>query len=152
MSSGMFRGKESSNRIKISYLVQDLLNFGVLGSLWLWGGAGGWGMSGGICRHVGCPYIHAHTCACTHTCIYVYRNCKWPLTWRHPCLSCLTYMWVCAYMHVCACVCMVHPSTHTHTHPQTNPPTCQPPRGTPRISQNSITLELIKIIQFCLKI
>ena len=27
-------------------------------------------------------------------------------------------------------------------------PTCQPPRGDPRISQNSITLELIKIIQF----
>ena len=36
--SGMFRGKESSNRIELSRLVQDLLNFGVLGSLWLWGG------------------------------------------------------------------------------------------------------------------
>ena len=36
----MFRGKESSNRIKLSRLVQDLLNFGVLGSLRLsgWGG------------------------------------------------------------------------------------------------------------------
>ena len=34
----MFRGKESSNRIELSQLVQDLLNFGVLGSLWLWGG------------------------------------------------------------------------------------------------------------------
>ena len=29
MSSEMFRGKESSNRIKLSRLVQDLLNFGV---------------------------------------------------------------------------------------------------------------------------
>ena len=38
MSSGMFRGKESSNRIELSQLVQDLLNFGVLGSLRLWGG------------------------------------------------------------------------------------------------------------------
>ena len=37
MSSGMFRGKESSNRIELSQLVQDLLNFGVLGSLRLWG-------------------------------------------------------------------------------------------------------------------
>ena len=44
----MFRGKESSNRIEISRLVQDLLNFGVFGSLRLWGGAGGWGVSGGI--------------------------------------------------------------------------------------------------------
>ena len=41
----MFRGKESSNRIELSRLVQDLLNFGVLGSLRLlgWGGVGGWG-------------------------------------------------------------------------------------------------------------
>ena len=36
----MFRGKESSNRIELSRLVQDLLNFGVLGSLQLWG----WGL------------------------------------------------------------------------------------------------------------
>ena len=41
----MFRGKESSNRIELSRLVQDLLNFGVLGSLrlwgWVYGGGGG---------------------------------------------------------------------------------------------------------------
>ena len=45
----MFRGKESSNRIELSRLVQDLLNFGVSGSLWLWGG-GRWvgGASGGM--------------------------------------------------------------------------------------------------------
>ena len=36
----MFRGKESSNRIGLSRLVKDLLNFGVLGSLRL--GGGGW--------------------------------------------------------------------------------------------------------------
>ena len=41
----MFRGKESSNRIELSRLVQDLLNFGVLGSLQLWG-CRGW-MDGG---------------------------------------------------------------------------------------------------------
>ena len=35
MSSGVFRGKDSSNKIDLSRLVQDLLNFGVLGSLWL---------------------------------------------------------------------------------------------------------------------
>ena len=57
----MFRGKESSNRIELSQLVQDLLNFGVLGSLWLWGGAGGWGFWG----HGGSP--HACICKCMHT-------------------------------------------------------------------------------------
>ena len=51
MSSGMFRHKESSNRIKLSRLVQDLLNFGVSGSLRLWGWVGGvgvwgWGVGG----------------------------------------------------------------------------------------------------------
>ena len=44
-------------------------------------------------------------------------------------------------------VCGGHPlTTPTHIHPPL------PPRGTPRISQNSIALELIKIFQFCLKI
>ena len=41
MSSGMFRGKESSNRIELSQLVQDLLNFSVFGFLQLLG-VGGW--------------------------------------------------------------------------------------------------------------
>ena len=47
----MFRGKESSNRIELSQLVQDLLNFGVSGSLRLWGwgrvGVWGWVYGGG---------------------------------------------------------------------------------------------------------
>ena len=37
----MFRGKESSNRIELSRLVQELLNFGVSGSLRLWEVGGG---------------------------------------------------------------------------------------------------------------
>ena len=60
----MFRGKESSNRIELSRLVQDLLNFGVLGSLRLWGwgvGVWGWGVVGGA------PYTHAHAHARMHT-------------------------------------------------------------------------------------
>ena len=59
----MFRGKESSNRIELSRLVQDLLNFGVLGSLRLWGG-GRW--VGGIWGHGGYPHTHAHACVHTH--------------------------------------------------------------------------------------
>ena len=60
----MFRGKESSNRIKLSQLVQDLLNFGVSGSLWLWG----WGVVGGAphtCAHA-CTHMHMHVHTHTH--------------------------------------------------------------------------------------
>ena len=58
----MFGGKESSNRIELSRLVQDLLNFGVLGSLWLWGwGVGVWG--GGW---LGVPHTDVHMHARTH--------------------------------------------------------------------------------------
>ena len=117
----MFRGKESSNRIELSRLVQDLLNFGVLGSLQLWGGGrwvgghlGAWGVS---------PHTQAHTC--THTHLYMYRNCKWPPTWRHPCLACLTCMYVCVCMHAC----MGHPPAHIHTQPHPHPPIHHPPRG-----------------------
>ena len=52
----MFRGKESLNRIELSRLVQDLLNFGVSGSLRLWG----WGVV------EGCPHTCAHARACMH--------------------------------------------------------------------------------------
>ena len=79
MSSGVLRGKESSNRIKLSQLVQDLLNFGILGSLWLWGGgrweAGCLGASGGmegVPTHV---HMHAHTCMHMYTCIEIANGC-----------------------------------------------------------------------------
>ena len=72
----MFRGKESLNRIELSRLVQDLLNFAVLGSLRLWGG-GRW-VGGGCQGHLGAWGVsptHTHACACTHmhihTCIHV---------------------------------------------------------------------------------
>ena len=67
----MFRGKESSNRIELSRLVQDLLNFGVLGSLRLtgWGGGWmGWGVVGWGWGYLGgAPYTRAHACTCVHT-------------------------------------------------------------------------------------
>ena len=64
MSSEMFRGKESSNRIELSRLVQDLLNFAVLGSLRLWGW-GGW-VDGGVGWLGGAPHTHAHARTCMH--------------------------------------------------------------------------------------
>ena len=65
----MFRGKESSNRIELSRLVQDLLNFGVLGSLWLWGlggvdGGGRW--LGGAPHMCTCMHMQTHTCMHIH--------------------------------------------------------------------------------------
>ena len=54
-------------------------------------GAGGWGVSGGIWGHGG---VSPHACTHMHAHVYMYRNCKWPPTWRHPCWSCLTCMCV----------------------------------------------------------
>ena len=131
----MFRGKESSNRIELSRLVQDLLNFGVLGSLRLWGG-GRWvgghlGAWGGVPTHT---HMHAHTRTCTHAHLYMYRNCKWLPTWRHPCLACLTCMCVHAYVCVCMHVCMGHLPTHPYPphhpiHPSATPPGGGPPES-----------------------
>ena len=136
MISGMFRGKESLNRIELSRLVQDLLNFGVWAPCGSGEGAGGWGHLGawrGVPTHM---HMHVHACTCTHAHLYMYRNCKWPPTWRHPCLACLTCMCVCACMCACVCMraCMGHPPTHPYSPPplSTHPP---PPRGwTPGIT------------------
>ena len=62
----MFRGKESSNRIGLSRLVKDLLNFGVLGSLRL-GGWGGWVDGGGGWLGDAPTHVHTHARARTHT-------------------------------------------------------------------------------------
>ena len=67
----MFRGKESSNRIELSRLVQELLKFGIWGSLRLWGGGRGvggcLGVSGGMGGVPTCTHMHAHARTCTHT-------------------------------------------------------------------------------------
>ena len=59
----MFRDKESLNRIELSRLVQELLKFGVLGSLQLWGG-GRW--VGGIWGHLAAWGVSPHACTCMH--------------------------------------------------------------------------------------
>ena len=152
----MFRGKESSNRIELSRLVQDLLNFGVLGSLrlwgwgWVFGGGGGWGVPH---THV---HTHAHARTCTHTHAHMVNmiiSCKWlpPLGESLGIPYDVIRTCTCVHMCVCACMCtcvggtLSPPPTHIHPAP--------PPRGgTPGINQNSIALELIKIFQFRLKI
>ena len=66
-------------------------------------------------------------------------------------LSCLLRIQVCARMcvHVRACVGVA--PTHSHPHPPTQPPTNPPKGGNTQNSEISIRLELIKMIQFCLK-
>ena len=75
----MFRGKESLNRIELSQLVQELLKFGVLGSLQLWGGGrwvgGVWG-HGGVPHAYTCMHMHAHTCMHMYTCIEIANGCR----------------------------------------------------------------------------
>ena len=151
----MFRGKESSNRIELSRLVQDLLNFGVLGSLRLWGwwmdGDGGW---------LGVPpthmHMHAHTCTCTHAHAHVLNmiiSCKWPPPMGESLGISYDVICTCACVRVCACACMcmcVGGTLSPPPPPSNHPPT--PRGGTPGISQNSIALELIEIFQFRLKI
>ena len=151
----MFRGKESSNTIELSQIVQELLNFGVSGSLWL-GGGGGWMGVGGW--RWGCP-LHMCTSTCMHacTCMHIYTlnmiisiangSPHWGNPWEFPMMS-YTRRHACMCMHVHACAHVWGPPSH-HPHP-IHPPT--PQGGTPNISENSIALELIETFQFCLKI
>ena len=149
----MFRGKESSNRIELSQLVQELLNFGVFGFLWLLGVGlflgGGWG-GWGVPLHM-CTQMCMHACTCMHGKHGNFMQMATPLgeSLGIP----YDVIHTCMHMHMPAGTCMctwvgVCPLTTPNPHP--TPPT--PLGGTPRIIQNSIALELIEIFQFCLKI
>ena len=122
----MFRGKESSNRIELSQLVQDLLNFGVLGSLWLWGwGVGGWGGGG---WEVSPTHVHMHTHTCTRGKHDNFMQIATPIGGiPGNSLRCHTRMCAHACMHMHLHVGGVHPlTTPTPIHP---PP---PSKGDPR--------------------
>ena len=135
MSSEMFRGKESSNGMELSQLVQDLLNFGVSGSLRLWGVGGLYGGGGGW----GCP-PHMCTCMCMHMhthkhVVNMIISCKWLPPLGESLGIPYDVIHTCACMHVCACACMCmhvhvcggHPLITPHPHP----PTPTPQGGTP---------------------
>ena len=111
-----------------------------------WGmGVGGWGWV----WWVGAPHTHAQTCTCMHT--HVWHHKEFPgispmgatICMKLSCLPCM-------HVHVCACA-------HVWGVPPNHQPPLSSPHPTPRAAgnpkhQNSITLELIEIIQFCLKI
>ena len=93
-------------------------------------GGGASGVMGDVPTHM---HMHAHTGTCTHAHLYMYRNCKCPLTWRHPCLACLvclTCMCMCACMcaYMCMCVHAWDTPLHIHTHLHPHPPIHHPLR------------------------
>ena len=122
MSSGMFRSKESSNRIELSQLVQELLIL-VFQAPCSSGGWGGWGGVGwGMPPHM-CTCMHTH--ACTHTLVCMVNmiiSCKWlPKLGESMGIPYdVIRMCVCVHAHACAHVwgALPHhlppPSTHTH--------------------------------------
>ena len=131
----MFRGKESSNRIKLSRLVQELLKLGVLGSLRLWGG-GRWvggclGVSGGMGGVPTCTHTHAHARTRTHTHTHTCIELQMAASMEASMFS-MFNMHVRACVRACACVCMRtcmgHPPTHSYLPP---PPSIHlpPPQG-----------------------
>ena len=160
MGGEFFTDFKSSNGIEISWLVQALSNF-----YWFWGSTplGGWRMGAWGWEWVwvcgGCPmHTHTHTHACTHahTCML---NMLIMLNMDASMLAAICNFYTC--IHVCMCVCVHarvcacvggHPPMPPDA-PDSPPPTCPLPRaaGSPK-HQNSISPELIEIIQFCLKI
>ena len=124
MSSGMFRGKESSNRIELSRLVQELLNFGVFGFLCLLGVGGG---CLGVGDGWGCPHrcAHAHMHTHAHACmVNMVISCKWPPPLGESLGIPYDAIRLCMRMHACVCMCMWvgTPSHHPHLHPPTPNP------------------------------
>ena len=127
---------KSLSGIEISQSVQVLLNF-----YWFWESPLGVGDGERMpSTHV---HTHAHACMCTHTHTCIWHHREFPgippkgvaICMKLSCLPC---------MHV-----------HMYVgHPQPPPPSAHPHPtavGSPN-HQNSISLELIKIIRFCLKI
>ena len=120
------------------------------GGRWVDGGKGRYGCVWGCPMHV---HTHAHACTHAHTCMLNMLN---MLNMDASMLAA-----ICNSIHVCVCVCVrAHACVCMWGHPpcpkippDTPPLTCPLPRaaGSPK-HQISITLELIEIIQFCLKI
>ena len=154
------QGWESLHRFQIFKQNWNILNSSSAIEFWLipgihpprgWGD--GWmGVGGG--ERV--PPIHMHMHVHSHICTYdIIGNSQGFPQWGLPFAIeiIIVNMYMCMRVHACACACMCTcvGGTPNHSHP--HPPTPPHPRatGSPK-HQNSITLELIEIIRFCLKI
>ena len=116
------------------------------------GVVGGWMGVGGDER-VHPTHVHMHTHACTYDIIG--NPWDYPKSNRgghlHEITMFTTHACACVHVHACACMCTCVGGTPSHPHP--HPATPPSPRAAgSRKHQNSITLELIEIIRFCLKI
>ena len=116
------------------------------------GGGDGYGCVGKCPMHA-CTYTHVHahthTCTCMLNMINMDASMSVAICNFYTCI----HVHVCVCMHARACVCMWgHPPMPPDA-PRHPPPTCPLSKaaGSPK-HLISITLELIKIIQFCLKI
>ena len=151
----MFRGKDFSNRIELSWLVQDVLKFhcfgcypplgggGLVGGWvggwgcwwvvgWVDGGVGGWGWPPHTRTHA---RTHKHVHVCT---INMIISCKWLLPLGYP--IGIPY----DVIHTCICMCVHASVVVVATHPHPHLPTHPPLRGVPpQISKNSIKIERI---------
>ena len=119
-------------------------------------GDGRW-VDGGGGRHGcgGCPMhtcMHTHMYACMHTCTCMLNMLNMDASMLAAICNSI-HVCVCVCMHAHACVCIWGHPPFPQIPPDTHPPTCPLPRaaGSPK-HQISITLELIEIIRFCLKI
>ena len=147
MGGGVSTDFKSWNRIEISRLVQVLLNFE-----WFRGfPPAGWGG-----RWTGVEGAHTHAHACTHAHMHTHAydiigNSPVFPQWGRP----FAWNYHVYHTHVCMCVCVCMCTCVGGT--SQPPPTPIQPPPTPRAAgspkhQNSISLELIEIIWFCLKI
>ena len=134
---------KSSNRIELFWLVQVLSNFYWFQGSHPGGVAGGWiGVGAGMG-----VWEVSHACTCTHACTHA--CCKHD---KHVCLHVSGHLQISIHVYMC-----VHACVYVWGHPHMPPdaPTHLPPpqscTGSPK-HQNSISLELIEIIWFCLKI
>ena len=137
MSSGMFRGKESSNRIELSWLVQELSNFGVFGflrPLWVGGwvdGGGGWlGGAPHTCAHA-CTHTHVHTRTCMHGKHGNFMQMAAPIGFgKIPGIP-YDVILTCMHVHAYACMCTWVGCTLSPLSTPIHPPP-HPPEGGPR--------------------
>ena len=119
------------------------------GGRWVDGGGGWHGCVGG-CLMNACMHTHTHVCMHTCTCMLNMLNMDASMS------GAICNFYTCINVHVCVCV-QVRVCAHVWGNlpmpPDAPPPTCPLPRaaGSPKL-QNSISPELIEIIQFCLKI
>ena len=141
---------KSSNRIEFILISSSVIKFllipGVPG--WIASGWIGLGVGMGVW---GCP-MHAHTHMHTHTCTYMLNMINMDASMGVA----ICNFYTCIHVHVCmcACACMHVHMCGTPPIPPNIPHLPVPPlepQGVPK-HQNSISLELIEIFRFCLKI